>query len=245
MQAETLTYKPQGVDDTTDAKYRLALARIPRWVVNGEILSKIPESNLNHIDGMAAIVNEIEENFPALTKCFDLETVREMVYFHDAGEIITGDEAISNENYAKNKERRWERERIAVGILTREPNVSDPLLRKKLRDIYARYNSCRPERMIELTDKESLFTHLVDKIQAGRFGLENVFDNHNSSIKATKLIAQFSGLLFNALPQDNIDARNELVLLTQQELNRFRDHGFIQQADAAWKDFCDKTTTIV
>jgi len=240
MLAETLAYKPQGVTTIQDAEYRLALAHTSRWVVNGENRSKKPESNLAHINGMAFIVNEIEEKFPALSKCLSLEAVREMVYFHDAGEIITGDDAVLNDGHEKNKERRWEKERIAVGILTREPHVSDPALRKKLRDIYARYNCCRPEKINELTDLESLFTHLVDKIQAGRFGQENVFgDRDNGSISAN-LIAQFGSLLYTALPQDKIEAKRELTKLTRQELSRFKDKGFIQAADSAWESFSNK-----
>jgi 5'-deoxynucleotidase YfbR-like HD superfamily hydrolase len=243
---------PQDLIVAHDDKMRNVL----RWIKDGEQQSRKPESNLDHVNDEHQIVDWIFDTFPTFTQGINKTVVHQMVHMHDTPEIITGDDAVSNKDHRANRQRRWERERIAFALLTRKENIPDSELRQKIRTLYQRYNNCRPakwERIkqqgrklrewemlnkSEITqaknDREALLAHFVDKIQASRFGLEYVFRNDLDCERSVSNILEYAIPLFRATPTEG---RVEFGLFVIQEMKRFASYGYLVQATRGQNQF--------
>lgn len=230
---ETLTYTPDDIDPLINLLYRVALGNVERWIVNKKQSSRLRESNLGHVNRMLNLVDEIVKDFPILAEPLDIKALKEIIYIHDAGEILIGDDALANKNHEANRPRRWHRENAAVRLLTRE-YISYPSLKQRLRDTYARYENCRPERKIELDDREALFAHFIDKVQGSRFGLEHVFKDEKDCERTVKRLLEFAIPLFRATPEDG---KPDCVRFVTQELRKFGDYGFTRVSRDAQSEF--------
>lgn len=207
--------------------YEKALDGVPRWI-GGLVGSPKPESNLEHVVGLFNLFDEIKIDYPELANSLDQAAVEDMFYVHDGGEIISKDLVRSRLDYDLVKPRHKRKERLGYVVLLNK-YVKDDGLRAKALGAYQRYTDLNPN------DPEALFTHLLDKIQAIRFGLEYVYNGVEARDPARKKLAVRQArmsvdlLLEFAIPLRNIlsgEARTELSTLVQVELGGYRASGF-------------------
>jgi 5'-deoxynucleotidase YfbR-like HD superfamily hydrolase len=247
------------------------MAETPRWVADGRQQSKKLETNLDHLEDSHGIADEIFSSFSKFTAGIDKTIVHQEIHLHDTPEIITGDDAVGNKDHKAMRQRRWEMERIAFALLTGEKNaltgeenIPDPNLRQGLRDLYKKYNDCRPARWKTLaqlsqeraekgepaprkwetlsqpeidaamSDRESLLAHFIDKIQASRYGIEYVFENDELCKNSVDNIVEYAVPLFRATPAEG---RVECIRLVLKELERFKDSGFAEPGIKGRSDF--------
>lgn len=231
--------RPEIPEDLRHA-YEGALDRVPRWI---GVLVESPkkESNLDHVDGLFNLLDDIQVDYPGLTGVFDLEVVEDMIYVHDGGEIISTDLVRSRPDYDLVKPRHKRKERLGYRFLTK--HIEDDELRAKALEVYQRYTDLDPN------DPEALFTHLLDKIQAIRFGLKYVYNGIEVRDPALKELASKQALMSAdlilefAIPLRNIlsgDARTDLSALVQMELGEYRLNGFPEVARYARSIFLRK-----
>jgi len=236
----------QGAPQDLVSKHDLKMDETPRWVADGKQQSDLIESNLDHLNDEHTVADEIFAGFPLLTKGVDRIVVHQEIHLHDTPEIITGDDAVGNKDHKATRQRRWEMERIAFALLTGKENIPDDELRQKLRELYKRYNNCRPARWktfeqlseeratakwetltqkeidVAMSDRESLLAHFIDKIQASRFGIKYVFRNDEDCERSIDNIVEYAIPLLNATPAEGWA---ECVRLVIQELRRFKTYG--------------------
>lgn len=148
-------------------EYERALRGVPRWK-NGIFLPDVPETDMDHVNGMLNIFNEIEKSCPLLTQSVRRDTVRNMIYIHDAGEIINGDLAHLDPDYNKKHDKHKRKEHLGFRLILLG-RITDAQLRTKIGNLYQRVIAKKD------TDKETLLTDLIDKAQGNRFGFEHVF----------------------------------------------------------------------
>jgi hypothetical protein len=140
--------------------------------------------------------------------------------------------------------------------LTRKGNIPDSELREEVRTLYQRYDNCRPAKWERVkqqgrkrskwgmlgksgiaqakNDREALLAHLVDKIQASRFGLEYVFKNDADCERSVDNILEYAIPFFRATPTEG---RTELGLFVMQEIKRFANYGHLAQANRGQNQF--------
>lgn len=162
------------------AKYEGALHGELRWL-NGELVAKRQESDLQHVQGMFEIHGELETQYPHLVSEIDSDTAEHMMYIHDAGEILAHDLAHTVPNYDAIHDRWKRRERAAFRFLTGS-HISDIELRAHARKLYQRYDAKDP------MDKESHYVQMIDKIQALRFGTKYVFSGRQVRRRAAQQV---------------------------------------------------------
>lgn len=192
------------------------------------LLSIVPESNLEHTDDMIDITYEMEDRCPNLTKAVNMDLVRPIIYFHDGGERLAGDVLAVQNDCKDTKEIKRDREQRAVNALTSYRYIKDQEKGQAIRDIYARYDNCRPEEGLGLDDKEALLTHLIDKVQAVRFGINNVVRQQPDQTNNLYFDPKFSGNnilrftlpLLDALPDDA--SMRELIYFVYEEFEQFK-----------------------
>jgi hypothetical protein len=222
-------HRPQ-IPIEIDIAYRAALAKEPRWI-GGEEESSKPESDLDHVDALFNLLDEIKITYPALAKGLDLTAVEDMIYVHDGGEIISHDLTRSDPDYEAKKKKHKRKEDAGARWLTKT-HIKDDTLRQEARSVYRRY------RHYSSNDPEALFVHLLDKIQAIRFGLEHVYNANSLKIKSdpeqmklarkqaamsVDLIFEFAGPL---LAITSGEMRSELFIFIRVELGRYWTGGF-------------------
>ena len=219
--------RPQ-IPKEIDAEYKRALSGIPRWV-GGLVESKKSESNLEHVESLYALVDEVRGEYPILDAGLDWDAVDDMIYLHDAGEIISGDLVRSRPDYDEVK-YRWKRgERAAFRYLTRR-YIHDPTLKQQARDTYERYTAYGND------DVEALFVHLLDKVQAVRFGLKYVYNksispedpSRTQATMSANLILEFAEALLAAVSGDT---KNEISSFVHSELERYVECGYPELAE--------------
>lgn len=212
-------------------RYETALSQVFRWE-NGTFISKKPESDLDHVNGMLEVLEEFQMARPYLMAEFDISTVQHMIYVHDGGEILTSDLSHTNPHWAQLRDRWKHRERAAFRLLTRD-HISDPNLRRAARTVYQRYTTKNP------LDKETQITDLIDKIQGIRFGRKHVFHgSRQTKAEREMLDNNFDhSMSLVATPSRNLAvivsplARTELRSLISHELNSYTQ--FSSQAPKA------------
>lgn len=221
-------YSRPQISPEVKSQYEEALSKIPRWK-NALTPSTKEESDLDHVTGLFDLADEVKQAYPELAEVVDWTAIEDMIYIHDAGEIISGDYVISNPNPLMTKEKHKRRERLGFHYMNRK-FIKDPYLRRKAAETYQRYIDCSPD------DKEALLVHLLDKIQAIRFGLENVYNNKRSPSEKSLQHATFSvDLIFQfGIPLLDIlepVPKSNLASFIQVEFGRYRDAGYQQITD--------------
>ena len=100
-------------------RYEEGLSQIMRWE-NGIFPSDIPESDLEHVDGMLEVREEIANRFIHIPNEVNFTTVGHMIYIHDGGEILTRDLSHSHPEYDILKLRLKRREIAAFRLMSRD-----------------------------------------------------------------------------------------------------------------------------
>lgn len=224
------------IADKLKMQYEEALASEQRWE-NGLLITLRPENDLEHVAEGFGIFGRMQYTHPNLAGSVMKQEVLDMWYLHDGGEILAHDLTHSHPEYDLLRPKIKRKERAAIRLLTRG-YIEDPVLRDYIRGLYARYENPAP------TDREAHMAHLIDKIQAQRFGLEFVFNgrkmskaqrmqqlNHNFEL----IIPPVRALMAAIEPP----AQEELRDFIGDEMKQFVKHGYwknevgyyIQQAE--------------
>lgn len=127
------------------------------------------ESVLEHTCGMLSIHNKLQED-TGLPGEINFRTGAYQIGFHDSGEAITHDApSFGPARYLPYwvKSKRLEPLAAKKFIIARIPDLG---VRGEITHFYDRYIEQNPN------DKESLYVRLLDKVQATRVGINNVFD---------------------------------------------------------------------
>lgn len=207
-----------------------AMSGVPRWK-GGIVESRKAESNLEHVNSLHALAEEVRKGYPALAQYFDWNAIGDMIDVHDIGEIISTDLVRSRPGYLEVKTKHKRKERLGFIMLSRF-HIKDESLRHDAQNIYRRYVD------LDSNDTSALFTHLLDKIQAIRFGLANVYNDKilpmdRSLTQATMsvdLIFEFAKPLLE-ITQGEV--KNQISAFVQVELEKYRQNGFPVLADDA------------
>ncbi|MBI2421034.1 MAG: hypothetical protein HYV38_03045 [Candidatus Levybacteria bacterium] len=199
------------------------MAKIGRWK-GGLVESKLPEFNLDHVNSLHFLASEVRESYPALSTFFDWDAITDMIDIHDVGEIISGDLVRSQGDYAEIKAKHKRKERLGFVVLANK-YIKDETARAEVLATYRRYVD------LDEHDPEALFTHLLDKIQAVRFGLSNVYNDkilpmNLSLIQATKSVDLIFEFATPLLKITSGRVRSDLFALVQVEIGRYRINGF-------------------
>lgn len=213
------------------AKSDYRMSKVLRWKKDAVIQSKKPESNLDHVSGMHLLAEELRSNYPVFASAFDWIAVENMIDVHDIGEIVTGDLVISRPDYLEVKKKHKQTERKGFFWLINR-YIEDPKLREDLAKSYIRYTDLDPN------DPEALLTHLLDKVQAIRFGLTNVYNDRifpldvslEQAGKSIDLIFNFANPLISLTSGE---VKSQLLAFVQVELGRYRKSGYPELADEA------------
>jgi hypothetical protein len=221
---------PQAPASLVKTRKRV-LAKTLRWIIDDEglTISRVTESLLGHYRSMHAIENEVRQRFPVFSNKIDMLASAETIEVHDDGEMIVGDLALSREIPDEDRVRWKHRERAAFRLMTRDYLGDEPQLKQQVRTAYQRYQVLDPEKLEDY--KIGLFAHLVDKVQAARFGMVNVFKQgtekpEENGIRSLENILKFTFPLLEVLPDKA--ARTELVTFVTEEIERFGAHGFTE-----------------
>lgn len=205
-------------------QYESALANEFRWK-NGLQFSDSEESDLDHVDSMFRIHDEVSYRYPLIFSEVEGEDIFHMIYIHDAGEILAHDLSHSVPNYDAIRTPWKRRERAAFRLLTRD-HINDIELRAYLRSLYKRYEERRPD------DKQAHYVQLIDKLQATRFGAENVFSARKLTTQAGRLsqVNHIYGLIIKPaqglFPLLSEGAQDELLKFMDVELLTLRSNGY-------------------
>lgn len=207
------------------SQYERALDKEIRWKNGDTIASQEPESDLQHVIGMFDLHGELEGKCPTLVSELDGVVVEDMIYVHDAGEILTHDLSHLMDNYDQ-IQRRWKRrERAAFRMLTRD-YIGDIELRAYVRQLFERYEGKAEH------DKESHYVHLLDKFQATKFGIANVFPGsrirtrHERQVQLNRAFELFSAPVIRLYPQVGASSQSELVVITDELISGFERTGY-------------------
>jgi len=220
MATEVLHYQPP-IPYELDNQYRAALSRILRWQ-GGTLPSDVEETNLNHVLESLNISNQIKNNYPNIAREIDFTTVNNMIYLHDAGEILTGDLCLSRPDFDEVKNGHKKREKAAMRYLIR--SIDNPQTKQMVSQLARRYLQNSP------TDRESLLARLVDKIQALHFGLEHVYPSPKTNeekyhvARAVRLVESTSQPLSQMLSPN---AQTDVNRLIDKQWNLIKSHGFL------------------
>lgn len=220
MVTEIRTYTPP-ISPELNARYRDALAKVLRWQ-GGTLLAATEETNLGHVDSCLHISSKIEGENPYLAQDIDFAIVNDMIYLHDAGEIITEDLCLSRPDYDAVKNGHKRREKAAMRYLTR--HIDDPQTRRIVDQLARRYNQNSQ------TDPEALMTRLIDKIQALDFGLTHVYPSPKTNeekvhvARAVRLIESVASPLSQIV---SAGAKRELSEVVSCQWFRIKSRGFI------------------
>lgn len=222
-------YKPPIPDDLRQ-RYEEELSGVERWR-NQLLPTKEPENDLQHVRRMHVILDEIRERYSSIVREVDFETTAHMIYVHDGGEIISKDLSRSHPDYDGLRPRHKKKERAGFRWMTR--NISDIELKAHARRLYERAEEKAPD------DKEAQLTDVIDKVQAARFGLVNVFhgdmigrrDNINTRTRRNQQLNLSITILMAPLMSSYNSlqtplARREMKEFAIGEVGRFTAHGY-------------------
>ena len=220
---------PKATQSLVDARERQAAITF-RWIVDdeGHTISRVPESLLDHTTGMQRIRRYAMRRFPVFTGNIDMIASGETMEVHDDGEMIVGDLALSRKDVTPQIIARWKhREKAAFRLMTRDYLKDDPQLKQQARDAYQKYQVLDPNKPEDY--KVGLFAHLIDKVQASRFGMVNVFEHDSDEVndcgmRSLKNILKFTYPLLEVLQDET--AKAELVTFVTEEIKKFKKHGF-------------------
>lgn len=220
MTIESLTYHPP-IPTELDQRYRKALGQVLRWQ-NGTLESQVAESDLDHVDSSLIIAESIARYYVHLPKEIQFQTVKNMIYLHDAGEILTGDWCLSRTEPDFIKKIHKQREKAALRYLVGK--IEDPKARDFASRLARRYLLNSP------TDPESLTARFIDKIQALDFGLVNVFPSpisNEEKIHASMAVRQIESTSEPLAANLSSYAQGELSDIKSKLWDNIKSHGFI------------------
>lgn len=225
MAAEAPQFKPiefPGVPERIDYWYSYGLSRQLRWV-GAKTRSEKEESDLDHVRGMFDLLDEIVREHPLIVADMDLDAVRKMIYVHDGDELKHGDLVLSREDHAQIKDFWKARgEQDYHEFVDRFVRRKHPTLADEADHYYARYTHYDPN------DKEAIFAHFIDKVQAVRFGSKYVYSSsgvrwgksqEHSSLGLDNL-QDFAVALSHLL---DMDGRGDLHAFFSGEIDNFFD----------------------
>lgn len=213
-------------------RHMRGLHRIYRWI--GSLSpARVPESDLSHVESLFRIDQEVEGNYRTLAEEVGMERVKVLHYCHDTGELISKDLVRTIPNYDQVRQAHKQKEEEGFYRLV-DRYIEDPALKKEANDAYQEYKG-----------KEtlaSLMANLLDKVQAIRFALQNVFDMNKAQgpeerakyIKqaqaSIELIFEFANPLRSKLSPE---AEAQLVTFLQLEFGKYWAAGYFEISQAA------------
>ncbi|OGK36845.1 hypothetical protein A3F03_00660 [Candidatus Roizmanbacteria bacterium RIFCSPHIGHO2_12_FULL_41_11] len=216
-------YRPP-VSDSIRAEYERGLAKILRWE-NGFLPTSKKESDLDHVRDMLLILEDIQQRFMHIPNEVNFTTVSHMIYIHDAGEILAGDLAHTHPYYTDLKPKVKKREIAAFRLLSK--SLEDEATKTIARDLYRRVHGKSPD------DKEARLTDFIDKAQAVRFGLINVFPAKNLKTSEKRKMQLNHAMTTILKPADGLVrslespySRIEAIELIEEELGNFLAQGY-------------------
>lgn len=235
MAVEVPKFQPlefPGVPPRLDYRYCRGMDAVYRW--EGSLTpSTMRESNVDHMRGMLQLLDEVIEKHPAITADMDIQAVRKMIYLHDMGELITGDLVLSRPDYEQVK-TDWKKreEKGAHRLINKYLKKRYPKLAGEAVHYYNRYTH------YDRNDKEAIFTHLLDKVQAVRFGLRYVYSSEHAWGRSERHASQGLDKFFlfaNSLraimsPKE----RKGLSTFVQEEIDNFFD-SLKREAHLRWE----------
>lgn len=196
--------------------YEEALDKVLRWQ-DGPLQSDEIETDKDHVDRSLQILRQIETGVPHLPSQVSFKTVSEIIYIHDAGEILVGDLARSHPDFEALKPSQKKREARAFRVLTQR-YVKEDGLRDQARALYERYDDYDP------ADREATLAKLIDKLQALRFAKEHIYkkgqrtEGDKARDRSAGLLAEFGvNLMRNVSPV----TRGELMVFLSEELKSY------------------------
>lgn len=222
---EPIPYSPL-IPAGLHVQYLAALASVQRWQGN-DFCPDVMETDYDHILAMFKISDELRQRQP-LARAVNFDDVNHMIYVHDGGEVLVGDLALGRPDYSQVRERFKKREKAAIRLLIRK--IHDPETRKSYLAYSQRYENVPAE------DNEALVAHLIDKLQAIRFGVIHVFNGYTLGEivggqavdrSFNKIINHFK-LLMNNLPSD---ARGDFSNFMREEIDKVGEHGYRTKAE--------------
>lgn len=212
-------------------EYEKKLSGVKRWK-NGVFLPDVTETDMNHVRDMLEIFNGMKNTCPSLMKAVDEKTVRDMIYIHDAGEIINGDLAHLDPDYNKKHDKHKRKEHLGFRLILLK-HITDAQLRTKMGNLYKRAIAKKD------TDKEALLTDLIDKTQGSRFGFEHVFpgaklkkDRTRKQMQmnhAVEIISNPANLLIKIF-RENPPVQIEIFKFCQREIKCYAKFGYEKEA---------------
>jgi len=239
MAERLINYTPPIPEDLAQL-HDDSLAGELRWQ-NGMQSASQPETLKDHVVDSIYIHEQNEKIYPALFKEVDSPDTSDMIYIHDTGEIGGLDLSHSVPDYDKLRAEIKRRERINFWKINRKYN-EDPGLRKRAWNLYERYNRCSPN------DRIANYVHLVDKIQAVKYGAKFVYARRQLRTKAArqqqanhcyKLLMKFVPNLHFNLEED---AQSDLLDFADSALLALIENGYSEkEVDSYRKKLRDVT----
>lgn len=178
MSERLLSYNPPISTELRDA-HEQALSAELRWQ-RGMQFSDVEETVLDHVSSLLSLHDENEIIRPALFEEVDAPETKPMIYIHDTGELGGFDLSHSVPNYEAERARVKRQEAVNFRFITKK-YISDIELKAYVRSLYGRYEHPLPD------DAVAQYVHLIDKIQATKFGAVNVFPARKLTRQAERL----------------------------------------------------------
>lgn len=239
-------YEPP-IEMKTRKSYEQLMRGVYRW--KGLSPSSREENNMDHEGEMFGIDGgEVSWKCPILYSLLDHPIKGHMFYFHDGGEIITGD--IPNDGIVfdqlpvKFQQRYKDMPPQEVKSVLKEKEHAvfekllhryvDPAKKEEVVESYRRYCAKDPQ------DLEANYVDLIDKIQAIRFGAANVFpgkgmkefEQQQRFNHVFELIRKASYNLVHILP---VDAADEVRRFVLDEIDRLGRTGYKKSITEEYK----------
>lgn len=212
------------------------LRQVKRWQDTGYTLDQ-EETDYDHVIALQAMfTNDIQTLCPTLFQRMDKHVVEDMIWIHDAGEIVASDLARSHPDYHMLKEAQKQKERRAIYHLT-GTFIKDDVRREKVRAIYSQYE--RKEGV------EALLVNMLDKAQALRFGVAHAYprarmpDTSDYQGAVENILRKPASMLYENLTKDEQQEIGQFVL---HELSLHAQQGGYQQEAALYKQQLEKGT---
>jgi 5'-deoxynucleotidase YfbR-like HD superfamily hydrolase len=213
------------VPETLKVLYKYHMRHINRWE-GGPQRSLIPETNLDHVEAMHALAESVRSSYSTLAEKLDWDSIADMIDVHDGGEIGPGDLDRSDLEYENKVKRHKRREHLTFLFGSRR--IADPNLRNDVLTTYWRFIKPEP------SDIESNFAHLLDKVQALRFGIDNVFEGgEQNPVSRQHMRLGIGDMLYYAgriRDHSTAEIRKDISAFVQLEIGRIKRNGFPETA---------------
>lgn len=226
----------QKTDPQLQHLLETGLKQVKRWQNSGYELDQ-EETDYDHVIALQEMfTQDIQTLCPTLFQRVDKRVVADMIWIHDAGEIVATDLARSHPQYQDLKETQKQKERRALYHLTRR-FIPDAVRREKVRSIYDKYE--------KKEGIEALLVTMLDKAQALRFGVAHAYprsrmpDTADYQGAVENILRKPASMLYEQLSEDEQQELGQFIL---HELSFHAEQGGYQQAAAVYRKQVQENT---